>query len=457
MTLSRRTILKAAAALPVAAGGRAFAEDAPALRATPATIRLAPEGYPETAVWSYDGLVPGPEIRVKQGERVRRLLVNALDAPTSVHWHGLRLPNAMDGVPYLTQAPVPPGETFLYDFEAVDAGVFWHHAHMRSYEQVARGLYAPLIVEEPEPPAVDHDHVLTLDDWRLTEEAAIHESFGNLHDAAHAGRIGNWITVNGQGEWRGAAAPGARLRLRLINAATARIFRLEARGLEGWVMALDGMPLSEPAPLGALTLAPAQRADLIVDVAAAEGEDCALISVERDGAYAIAGFDVSGAAAPRRGAPRPLPPNPVPALGALETARVATLRMEGGAMGRMAGATLDGVMTGARELAQRGKAWAFNGRADFSDAPLLTASLGETVILRLVNETAWPHAMHLHGHHFRRIGPDGAPGPLRDTTLVARGETADLAFVADNPGDWLVHCHMLAHAAAGMTTWLRVG
>jgi FtsP/CotA-like multicopper oxidase with cupredoxin domain len=114
-------------------------------------------------------------------------------------------------------------------------------------------------------------------------------------------------------------------------------------------------------------------------------------------------------------------------------------------------------MTGARELAQRGKAWAFNGRADFPDAPLLTASLGETVILRLVNETAWPHAMHLHGHHFRRIGPDGAPGPLRDTTLVSRGETADIAFVADNPGDWLVHCHMLAHAAAGMTTWLRVG
>jgi FtsP/CotA-like multicopper oxidase with cupredoxin domain len=124
-------------------------------------------------------------------------------------------------------------------------------------------------------------------------------------------------------------------------------------------------------------------------------------------------------------------------------------------MGRMSGAMMGGAMRGMREMAAAGMVWALNGRADMPDAPLLEAARGQTVRLRLVNDTAWPHAMHLHGHHFRRVdGP--APGPWRDTLLMDRGETAEIAFVADNPGDWLLHCHMLAHAATGMMTWVRV-
>jgi FtsP/CotA-like multicopper oxidase with cupredoxin domain len=367
----------------------------------------------------------------------------------------------MDGVPYLTQGPVQPGDSFLYDFAAVDAGTFWHHSHMRSFEQVARGLHGPLIVEEPTGPDIDAEHVLVLDDWRLTADAALDESFGDMHDASHAGRIGNWITVNGRGDWRASAAPGARLRLRLINAATARIFRLQAQGLDGWVVALDGMPLETPAPLGVLTLAPAQRVDLLVDVTAAAGEEALLISMERDGGYALAAFDATGQAQARRPAPAPLPPNPVPALGSLDDARCLTLHMEGGAMGRMTaammgGETMGGETMGMRDLARSGAAWAFNGVAGMPDAPLAEIARGETVRLSMINDTASPHAMHLHGHHFRAL-QGGAPGPLRDTLLVNRGETAEIAFVADNPGDWLVHCHMLAHAAAGMMTWVRVG
>ena len=154
--------------------------------------------------------------------------------------------------------------------------------------------------------------------------------------------------------------------------------------------------------------------------------------------------------------PTPLPPNPVPPLGNLATARHAILRMDGGAMGRMHQAMLGGRMVGVRDLAEQGKVWAFNGLAEMPEEPLLTASPGETVRLTMVNATAWPHAMHLHGHHFRAVASDGTTGPLRDTLLVDREETVEIAFVADNPGDWLLHCHMPEHSVAGMKTWFRV-
>src|SRR5690606_26315330 len=187
--------------------------------AGPATAMLAPEGAPKTPVWAYDGAVPGPLLRVPQGGRLRVELENALPQPTTIHWHGVRLENAMDGVPHLTQEAVPPGGRFLYDFEAPDAGTFWYHSHERSFEQVARGLYGVLIVDEPDPPRVDRDEGLVLDDWRLTAEAAIADGFGAMMDMSHAGRIGNWATVNGAGEARLPVRRHQRLRLRLVNAA----------------------------------------------------------------------------------------------------------------------------------------------------------------------------------------------------------------------------------------------
>jgi FtsP/CotA-like multicopper oxidase with cupredoxin domain len=242
-----------------------------------------------------------------------------------------------------------------------------------------------------------------------------------------------------------------------VNTANARILALETQGLAGWVVALDGMPLAAPQPLARLALAPAQRADLIVDVVAEDGGEALLVSLERDGGYAIATWTVGGEARPNRApAPAPPPPNPVPELGDLATARRADLLMEGGAMGRMQGAMMGGRMTGMREMAGAGKVWAMNGMADMPETPLIRADRRETIRIRIINDTAWPHAMHLHGHHFRRVVEDRATGPLRDTLLMDRGETAEIAFVADNPGDWLLHCHMLEHSAGGMMTWIRV-
>ena len=460
MNLNRRRFGQGLVGTVAVAGMPAIAraDEALALVAKPGSARLAPADYPETAIWGYDGGVPGPVIRVGQGERVTRRFVNGLPQAGTVHWHGIRIDNAMDGVPGLTQPAVDAGQEFLYDFIAPDAGTYWYHPHNRSWEQMARGLYGALIVEEPEgAPDVDMDEALLLDDWRLTDDAQISGGFGDMHDWAHAGRVGNWITVNGSGDWSRSIQRFSRMRLRLVNTSNARVFSLEAQGLEGWVVALDGMPLAAREPLERIVLAPAQRADLIVDVVAAEGSEAFLVSHERDGGYAIATFKVDGETRVERlPSPAPLPANPVPASGSLAQARFASLDMEGGAMGRMRGAMMGGRMKGMRELVEAGKVWAFNGMADMPDTPLVEAARGETVRIAMTNDTAWPHAMHLHGHHFRRIAADGATGPLRDTLLMDRGETVEIAFVADNPGDWLLHCHMLEHSAGGMMTWLRV-
>ncbi|WP_028464992.1 multicopper oxidase family protein [Nisaea denitrificans] len=462
MKLSRRNLLRAMGATGIAsavAGQPASAAITPKARleARPGTARLAPAEYEPTPIWGYDGGVPGPTIRVRQGERVDREFLNNLPQASTIHWHGIRIDNAMDGVPELTQAAVPPGGTFDYGFTLPDAGTYWYHPHNRTWEQLARGLYGALIVEEPEAPDVDRDEVLLIDDWRLTETAQIAENFGAMHDWSHGGRIGNWITVNGDGYWTSDARQNDRMRLRLVNPSNARIFNLSLKGLSGWVVALDGQPVLTPQPAETLVLAPAQRIDLIVDVTANAGTEASLVSHERGGSYAVAVFRVGKAEAERRiEAPGPLPANPVPETGPLQNARAVDLVMDGGAMGRMRSAVLNGTDTDIRTLVSKGKAWAFNGQAEMTDTPLLSAMTGETVRIRMENRSRWPHAMHLHGHHFRQILQEERMGPLRDTLLVQSDETAEIAFVADNPGDWLLHCHMVEHAAAGMMTWLKV-
>lgn len=460
MPLPRRAFLVGAAAtlaLPTVSRG----DTAPLpLVARPGKAQLTPDGYPETAIWGFEGQAPGPVLRARQGDRLARRLVNELPVPTSVHWHGIRNDNAMDGVAGLTQDPVAPGDSFDYTFDLPDAGTYWYHAHTMSYEQVARGLYGALIVEESEAPDIDRDEVLILDDWRLDRETAqIAEDFGAWHDLSHAGRMGNIVTTNGAFDLNLAARRNERLRLRLINAANARILALALIGLEGWVMALDGMPLDRPKTAqGELILAPGQRMDLIVDVTADEGETAHLAHLANDGKWwSQVAWTVDGAVASNpRPAPGPLPPNPRQDVPGVTEARTVTMRMEGGAMGRMQAATYQRRRLSFRELAEQGQFWAFNGTVGRTETPLLEADPGETIRVRVVNDTAFPHAMHLHGMHFREVLDAAALGPLRDTLLVQRGETREIAFVADNPGDWLFHCHMLAHAAAGMTTWLKV-
>ncbi|WP_298846064.1 multicopper oxidase family protein [uncultured Ruegeria sp.] len=456
MNFNRRQILQTAAAVSLLTfPARA---SVPLLEARVSKQLVAPQGFPETTVWSYGGSIPGTELRVKQGERVQRRLLNELPQPTSIHWHGIRIDNVMDGVPGLTQDAVEAGQTFDYDFVVPDAGTYWYHAHNRSMEQVARGLYGPLIVEEAAAPDVDQDLVLMLDDWRLDPETAqITDDFDNGHDLSHAGRLGNIVTVNGVFDPVFSVRRNERLRLRLINSSNARIYDLDLDGLSGWIVALDGMPLENPLELsGTLPLAPAQRADLLVDVTGEKGT-ASLVSVERDGAFGLVRFEIGGTAAnTSRVDAVALPSNPLPEIGKYQSVPLHRMVLQGGAMRWLESAKLGGAELTGRELAQLGRFWALNGYAERPSDPFLDAEKGSLHRIEFVNESAFPHAMHLHGHHFRLILSDGSLGPWRDTVLVERGETRQIALVADNPGDWLLHCHMLGHAAAGMMSWFRV-
>ncbi|MEQ9036785.1 MAG: multicopper oxidase domain-containing protein, partial [Silicimonas sp.] len=250
------------------------------LRAAAGQAALRPAPYGSTDVWSYNGSLPGPEIRVRQGDRIRVLARNGLNEGTTVHWHGIRTPNAMDGVPFLTQDPIPVGGDFLYEFDALDAGTFWYHPHQRSSEQVGRGLYGPLIVEEANPIRVDRDLTWMLDDWRMTGDGQIATDFGSRHDAAHGGRIGNSVTINGQIPDRIAVRSGERIRLRLVNAANARIFGLDFGGLAPVVVALDGQPVAPHAPdSDAVVVGPAMRVDLVIDMTGKPGESVTVTDV----------------------------------------------------------------------------------------------------------------------------------------------------------------------------------
>lgn len=453
--IDRRMFLAGATAFAMASGP-ARADSTPQLVARPGKARLLSTDYPETPIWGYNGGVPGPELRLKQGERLVQRLVNNLPQASSVHWHGVRVPNAMDGVPGMTQDAVPPGGQFTYDFTPPDAGTFWYHSHNQSTEQIARGLYGLLIVEEIDPPEVDHDISVVLDDWRLSETGAITEDFDRMHDWTHAGRIGNFT--------KAALLPqvsrlrrNERLRLRLVNVAVDRIMVIGLHGMAGAIVALDGMPLRVPERTDHVILGPAQRADFIVDVTAEEGEQALLAIHERDEAFVLSHFDVGASGqSVSRGPIAPLPPNPLAPLATTQGAQMARLIMEGGAMGGLRQGIWKGEVLSVRDLVAEGQIWTFNGVAGLPETPLIEVPVGEIVEVPMQNDTAFPHAMHLHGHHFQERLADGSLGPLRDTILMDRGETRSIVFRADNPGDWLLHCHMLSHQKAGMKTWIRV-
>jgi FtsP/CotA-like multicopper oxidase with cupredoxin domain len=451
--MNRRGFLATAAALAVLPRYASPQVPARKLRLARATQSLVGAANPATAVWTYNGTVPGPELRFRQGERLRIEVENALPAETTVHFHGIRLPNAMDGVPHVTQPPIAAnGGRFTYEFDLPDAGTYWYHPHLGSPEQVGRGLYGALIVEERNPPAVDRDLVWVLSDWRLDRQARVTDDFMSFMDASHAGRIGNTVTVNGAIRDTFAVRAGERIRLRLVNASNARIYGLSFEGHEPSVIALDGHPV-EPRKVERIVLGPAMRADLILDCTGKPGSRHRVIDdFYQRRAYRLLDLQYSGEA-PLKAAFAEVPrlaanPFAVPDVSAAQRHRIV---FGGGMMG---------AMPSQRE--HRGLFWSVNGRVLPEHAHqevLLHLRKGASYVLELVNDTSWHHPIHLHGHVFRVLQRNGTPvrgAEWGDTVLIDPNSRAEIAFVADNPGDWMFHCHVLEHQASGMMALVRV-
>jgi FtsP/CotA-like multicopper oxidase with cupredoxin domain len=457
MPLTRRAVLAGAfagivAAAPSRAGGEFVELRARKLRQPLPGIALRPAEF-----WTFNGTVPGPVLRARRGVEFKMRLMNELDEPLSLHWHGVRLGNAMDGT-WLSGSAVAPGNTFDYVFTPPDAGTFWYRTTTDTSRQRERGLSGMFIVEEADPAGTILDVPLLVDDWVVDAAGAFEEAtFGDPLIAAGEGRLGNLITVNGA-RAPVLSLPAARfLRLRLLNAGNARFLKLRLAGGDAHVMAHDGQPF-EPALLHgrAVDLAPGQRLDLMLSPSAPPLSLTAVLN----------GRNIEIARIVRHGTPRderlPLPrlePNPLPSYFNYAALREASFTIEGGRGGSLKEAQLSGRILTADALAARGYFWAVNGNAGPSAEPLLAVPSGSTVAITVDNISRFSHALHLHGHAARIIERAGRPvadSPWRDTFIVRPLEPAKILFIADSPGRWLLASTVAEHFDSGLQSWYEV-
>jgi FtsP/CotA-like multicopper oxidase with cupredoxin domain len=439
--------------------------DAPVIQAAPGKAQLRPAPAPETPVWCFDGRTTPPTLRVKLGQPVRLKLKNATDKPLSLHWHGVRNVNAMDGVGGVTQEPVPPGGEFLYSFIPPDAGTFLVRPLVvgASSEPAGRGLSGMLIVEETNPPPVDADVGVLVQDWRLEADGTL-MPFGQTIFAASNGRLGNSVTVNGAPiPLSVEARPGSRLRLRLANGCNARGTRLRFDAVKVFVAGVDGQPTDTFEPLRAtLPFPPGTRYDLIVDLPEEEGVRASVVATIGQGltlAYVTTKGEKRGQARPPIG---PIGENKkLPAEVKLQNALRRDVVITGGAFIPKETAQ-DAKDKPAAEPVYTGdaqKVWSVNGTsATAGMAPIFSVKRGQVVVLALRNDTAFPQALHLHGHCFRLLHPldDGWEPYWLDTFQLLEGRTARIAFQADNPGRWLISSTVLERFDTGLWTMFEV-
>ncbi|MET7770563.1 multicopper oxidase family protein [Nocardia sp. NPDC005366] len=439
------------------------------LRAEPTTVDL---GGVQVQTWTYGGRLPGREIRLTRGEVLRAEIANALPAPTTIHWHGIALRNDMDGSPDITQSPIAPGGTFGYEFTVPDPGTYWLHPHVGP--QLDRGLYAPLIIEDPADGAeYDTEAVIVLDDWldgvdgrtpdtqlrqlRATGMSGMNMGGGmnrmnmggmsmptnpNAPLGSDAGDVDDYpyFLINGRTDRDPvtlSGKPGQRMRLRIINAGADTAFRVALGGHRLRVTHTDGYPV-QPITTDSLLIGMGERYDAIIElgdgvfplVAAAEGKTGRGLALVRTGAGAAPAADAR---------PTELTAAPLTAdkLVAADSVRLPQRKPD---------RTLD-ITLGA---AARDYVWTINGR-DYDQRTPLDVSAGQRVRLRFTNQTMMFHPMHLHGHTFQLATPGGT-GPRKDTVVVAPMQTVQADLDATNPGQWMLHCHNAYHQEAGMMT-----
>jgi len=383
--------------------------------------------------YAYDGSVPGPTIRLTRGDTLVADVTNDLDTDTTVHWHGLHVPYDMDGVTW-QQDPIAPGETFTYTF-TVDqpAGTYWYHPHVDVDRQVDFGLYGVIVVEDPADPPVDRELIVVLDDWPSFEEPE-RDTDDDGHANDHGGELGAW-TVNGLSRPSLALTAGERVRVRAVNVANTGYADLRGTGT---VLATDQGLLPAAVETDRWLLSPGDR----VDWSWRPDGDGVSLQAEP---YALAG----GAA---WGDPETLVD--VTVAGAESAAALASWPFPGGEPTVDPGTTdLTYVFQGGLHTGE----WFINGE-QFPDVTIQSLPLGADAVIEVRNLSASEHPFHLHGHGFEVLSVDGVPPAYRtveDTVNMPIRSVLRLRLVADNPGFWMTHCHILSHAH-GMMTVLEV-
>jgi FtsP/CotA-like multicopper oxidase with cupredoxin domain len=458
MPLSRRAVLAGAFCGAVAAGSARAQDGFVELRARKLRASLPGIFSRPAELWTFDGKVPGPVLRARQGTEFKLRLINELDEPLALHCHGVRLGNAMDGT-WLVGPPVAPGSSFDFVFTPPDAGTFWYRTTTDASRQRERGLSGMFIVEEADPLAGILDVPLLIDDWATDASGAFDEaSFGNPLIAAGEGRLGRVVTVNGETRSVLSLPSSAGfLRLRLLNAANARFTNIRLNGGDAHVVAHDGQPV-EPVPLRSepVELVPGQRLDLLLPSSTMPISIAAVL----DGrSIEIVRMIKIGTPRNERLSMRRLQPNPLPSYFNYAALREASFTIEGGRGGALREAKFQGRLQPAAALAAQGFFWAVNGSAGPSEQPLLSVPTGSTVAITVDNITRFPHALHLHGHAARlieRAGRQVAGSPWRDTFIIRPLEPAKILFIADNPGRWLFASTVAEHFDSGLQAWFRV-
>ena len=394
---------------------------------------------------TYNGSMPGPLLQAAVGDEVIVHFTNELDEPTTIHWHGLRIPDDMDGSPRI-QEPVAPGETFTYHFVVPDAGTFWYHPHVRSNVQVERGLYGPIVIRDAWDASYDAERVLVLDDILVDPDSELlPPPLSSTPEVMH-GRYGNVLLTNGHDITELGAEPGTQgqvERWRIVNTANARTMELSIRGARWRVIGTDGGLLREPYEVERLILPVGQRYDLEVSY-----EDAGTVELLSHVYTTTAAGTLTQIALPAYTVD-------VPETGATLEPVTSYLRPE---RAPRESNRMETITFSATSDPVRGIVWRLNGLARPTE-PLFTFRQGDTVRFVLENQSGPEHPFHLHGQWFEVVSAPGEIGPqpgLKDTLLIPGGATVEVVAYLDNPGMWMAHCHILEHAELGMMAEIRV-